>query len=213
MATAIRLQKGFFSFAQNGNIQCGTTAVGTWQKRDIWAENGSTRDGSGNKLVHYLWTAKLADGSEVIEYSRSGLRDALNGRKVTINTSNNNSTTMKKDKVYQTAYEYAQNECLDMQDEKQGFTNEQIAELVQELVSKLYACSCKVQQAIAVEYGNYTIKVRNAQQNSFVSVSTGDCTGVAHSLAYITMTTRPITQDEVKELVNMINEAWYHVNK
>lgn len=194
MATTIRLQEGFFSFAQNGNIQCGTTVAGTWQKRDIWAENGNTHNGSGCKLVHYLWVAKLADGSEVIEYSRSGLRNALNGRKVTITTSNNNSTTMKKDKVYQIAYEYAQNECLDMQDEKLGFANEQIAELVQTLVSKLYACNCK------------------AQQNSFVSVSTGDCTGVAHSLAYITMTTRPITQDEVKELVNMINEAWYHVN-
>jgi hypothetical protein len=84
MATTIRLQKGFFSFAQNGNIQCGTTVVGSWKKRDIWAENGSTHDKSGNKLVHFLWTAKLADGSEVIEYSRSGLRDALNGRKVTV---------------------------------------------------------------------------------------------------------------------------------
>lgn len=97
MATTIRLQEGFFSFAQNGNIQCGTTVAGTWQKRDIWAENGSTHNGSGCKLVHYLWVAKLADGSEVIEYSRSGLRNALNGRKVTITTSNNNSTTMKKD--------------------------------------------------------------------------------------------------------------------
>ena len=212
MATTIRLQEGFFSFAQNGNIQCGTTVAGTWQKRDIWAENSSMHDKSGNKIVHYLWVAKLADGSEVIEYSRSGLRNALNGRKVTITTSNNNSTTMKKDKVYQIAYEYAQNECLDMQDEKLGFANEQIAELVQTLVSKLYACNCKAQQAVEVEYGQYTIKVRNARQNSFVSVSTGDCTGVAHSLAYITMTTRPITQDEVKELVDMINEAWYHVN-
>lgn len=212
MATTIRLQEGFFSFAQNGNIQCGATVAGTWQKRDIWAENGNTHNGSGCKLVHYLWVAKLADGSEVIEYSRSGLRNALNGRKVTITTSNNNSTTMKKDKVYQIAYEYAQNECLDMQDEKEGFTNEQIAEMVQSIVAKLYGCTCKTHQAVEVEYGHYTIKVRNARQNSYVSVSTSDCTGVAHSLAYITMTTRPITQDEVKELVDMINEAWYHVN-
>lgn len=105
---------------------------------------------------------------------------------------------MAQNKVYQIAYKYAQNECLDMQDEKEGFTNEQIAEMVQSIVAKLYACNCKAQQAVEVEYGHYTIKVRNARQNSFVSVSTGDCTGVAHSLAYITMTTRPITQDAVE---------------
>jgi len=116
---------------------------------------------------------------------------------------------MAQNRVYNMAIEALENECFDMQDE---FNNEQIAELVQTLISKLYACNCKAQQAVEVEYGHYTIKVRNARQNSFVSVSMGDCTGVAHSLAYITMTTRPITQDEVKELVDMINEAWYHVN-
>ena len=115
---------------------------------------------------------------------------------------------MQKNKVYEMAYEHCINECYDMQDE---FKNEQIAELVQLIVSKLQNNSNKHAQAVEVEYGEYIIKVRNARQNSFVSVSTHDCTGVAHSLANITMTTRPITQDEVKELVCMINEAWYHV--
>ena len=116
---------------------------------------------------------------------------------------------MQKNDVYEMAYEHCLNECLDMQDE---FKNEQIAQLVQLIVSKLYSSTSKHQQAIEVEYGEYIIKVRNARQNSFVSVSTNDCTGVSHSLANITITTRPITQDEVKELVSMINEAWYHAN-
>ena len=83
-ATAITLRKGNFTFAQNGNIQCGIATVGTWHKRDIWAEHGSTRDKSGNRLVHYMYTALLADGSDVIDYSRQQLRNALDGRKVTL---------------------------------------------------------------------------------------------------------------------------------
>ena len=83
-ARTILLQKGFFSFAKNGNIECGTTVAGTWCKQDVWAENGGTHDRSGNKLVHYLWIARLADGSEIIEYSREQLRSSLNGRKVVV---------------------------------------------------------------------------------------------------------------------------------
>ena len=80
----VLLRKGFFSFAKNGNIECGTLAAGTWHKQDVWAENGGTHDRSGNRLVHYLWIARLADGSEVIDYSREQLRNALDGRKVTL---------------------------------------------------------------------------------------------------------------------------------
>lgn len=116
---------------------------------------------------------------------------------------------MQNEKIYQLALEHAQNECLDMQDE---FTNEQIAEMTQQLVDKLYRVKTTMQVTVSLEYGKYSIKARSARQNSFISVSDSDATGVAHSLAPIVVPTRPITEDEVKDIISMINEAWYHVN-
>ena len=120
----------------------------------------------------------------------------------------NNDTTMQNDKVYQFALQHAQNECLDMQDE---FSNEQIAEMTQQLVAKLYRVKTPMPVTVTLEYGKYTIKARSARQGSFISVSDSDTTGVARSLAQITLATRPITEDEVKDIISMINEAWYHI--
>lgn len=116
------------------------------------------------------------------------------------------------ERVYQIALEHAQNECLDMQDEKNGFTNEQIAELTQQLVRKLYRVKTTMPVTVELKYGDYSIKARSARQGSFISVSDGNATGVSHSLAQITLPIRLITEDEVKEIISMINEAWYHLN-
>lgn len=119
---------------------------------------------------------------------------------------------MQNDKVYQFALQHAQNECLDMQDEKDGFTNEQIAELAQQLITKLYRVKTTMPVTVEMQYGKYSIKARSARQGSFISVSNDEQTGVSRSLAQIVMPTRPITKDEVAEIIDMVNEAWYHAN-
>ena len=116
---------------------------------------------------------------------------------------------MQNKNVYQLALEHAQNECLDMQDE---FSNEQIEEMTQQLVNQLYRVKTTMQVTVSLQYGKYAIKARSARQGSFISVSDSETTGVARSLAPIVVPTRPITEDEVKDIISMINEAWYHVN-
>ena len=64
------LLKGYFRFAKNGEILCGVAKVGTWNKRDIWKENGGRRNRSGCLLVHYFWEATLNDGRGFIAYTR-----------------------------------------------------------------------------------------------------------------------------------------------
>lgn len=116
---------------------------------------------------------------------------------------------MAQNRVYNMAIEALENECFDMQDE---FKNEQIAETVQHIDLLLHSCGSKSRQVVCVQLGGCYVKVCNARQNSWVSVSSQGSTGVSHSLAYITHNTRIIAQDEVKTLIDMINEAWYCMN-
>lgn len=73
---------GGFRFAKNGEILCGIAKVGTWRKRNIWKENGGRRDKSGQKLVPVIYEAHLNDGTNLCEYSRKELANALHGRKI-----------------------------------------------------------------------------------------------------------------------------------
>jgi len=62
---------------KNGTIDANGSIIGTWLSVDVWSENGSSRDRSGNKLVHYQYKANLNDGSEIMQYTKADLRQAI----------------------------------------------------------------------------------------------------------------------------------------
>jgi hypothetical protein len=68
---------------QNGNIEVKAGAlapmiIGTWHYVDLWAENGGSRDKSGNKLVRAYWEATLKKGWPfLIAYTRKELVDII----------------------------------------------------------------------------------------------------------------------------------------
>ena len=53
-------------------------SIGRWEHEDVWKQNGGRRDKSGNKLVHHIYRAKLRNGLELIEYTRSKLVEVIN---------------------------------------------------------------------------------------------------------------------------------------
>ena len=84
--TFLLRKDGGFRLAKNGEILCGSAKVGTWKKEDVWKQHGGNHyNDSGCHLVHFLWTAQLADGSNLlIAYTRNELRDMLDGRRVKV---------------------------------------------------------------------------------------------------------------------------------
>lgn len=102
------------------------------------------------------------------------------------------------------AVENLENESYDLQD---SFKNEAIALAVADLEAKLHSNANNA----TVQMGDFIIKARSTRTASFVSVSHEDCgTGVSRSLASLVDGKRPATDDEIKNLVEMVNEAWYH---
>ena len=112
---------------------------------------------------------------------------------------------MKETKAYQMAIENLENECYDIQEK---FSNEIIATTVANLEKKLHYNSNNA----VVEMGGYTIKARSTRTASFVSVSHEDYgTGVSRSLASLVDAKRAANSDEIENLIQMVNEAWYHL--
>lgn len=68
---------------QNGNIEVKAGAfapmiIGTWHYVDLWAENGGSRDKSGNKTVRGYWKASFKNGQNMpIAYTRKELVDYI----------------------------------------------------------------------------------------------------------------------------------------
>ena len=68
---------------QNGNIEVKAGAlapmiIGTWRYVDVWAENGGSRDKSGNKLVRGYWEASFKNGQHLpLAYTRKELVDNI----------------------------------------------------------------------------------------------------------------------------------------
>ena len=110
---------------------------------------------------------------------------------------------MKENRVYQMAIEVLNNEAYDMQED---YTNDEIAEAVKDIVSKLNRAKT---DSVEIEMSGNMIKVHNGLHWSFVSFSTGEFTGLSESIAEITDLSRPINDDEVKGLIEMMNEAYY----
>lgn len=93
------------------------------------------------------------------------------------------------------------NECYDMQE---NYSNEDIVNTVGLLVNQLNRSSIAI-----AELGECSVKVRNDTNGSFVSVSSSEFgTGVSRSLYLAYNASYPV-EEAVKELIDMINEAWY----
>ena len=110
---------------------------------------------------------------------------------------------MKDNRVYKMAIEELENNAYDMQEE---FQNDEIAGVIKEIVKRL---NHSEGDDVEVDFNGNKIKVRNSQHWSFVSFSAEYETGLSQSIAEITDISRPIEQDEVKTLIEMLNEAWY----
>lgn len=110
---------------------------------------------------------------------------------------------MKENRVYKMAIDELNNNAYDMQEE---FSNEEIAETVKEIVTRLNEADG---DDVEVELNGSQIKVRNAQHWSFISFSTGEYTGLSESVSELTDLSEPIDEYEVRKIIEMINEAWY----
>lgn len=107
------------------------------------------------------------------------------------------------------AMELLQEEAYAMHE---SYNNEQIAECVQKIVGRLNRHGHKYSQTITADLGLLQIKVKNASSRnggSFVSVSDETATYVARSLSEIIDVSVVCTEDEVKGLIEMMDEAFF----
>lgn len=113
---------------------------------------------------------------------------------------------MAQNRVYKMAIAELENDIYDMQEE---LTNEVIATTCQNIMRKLNTQGGVKQQTIVTQLGTYDVKVFNADRNSWLSLSNSEATAVSRTLTSITDISRAVKQDEVRDLISMLNEAWY----
>lgn len=115
-------------------------------------------------------------------------------------------------RVYDMAMELLQEESYAMHE---SYNNEQIAECVQKIVSRLNRQGGKYSQTITADLGLLQLKVKNSSSRnggSFVSMSDDTGTYVSRSLAEIIDVSVVCSQDEVKTLIEMMDEAFFSLN-
>lgn len=115
-------------------------------------------------------------------------------------------------RVYEMAMELLQEEPYAMQD---SYSNEQIAECVQKIVGRLNRQGGKYSQTITADLGLLQLKVKNASSRnggSFVSMSDDTVTYVSKSLSEIVDVSVVCSSDEVKTLIEMMDEAFLALN-
>lgn len=115
---------------------------------------------------------------------------------------------MKPNRVYKMAIEVLEGDCYDMQDD---FSNEEIAACVQKIVAAINK-ACTHIQRVDQRLGIFQVRVCNASVEaggSWISMSNASKIVVSKSLAHIVDITKPCDVDEVKTLIDMLNEAWF----
>lgn len=115
-------------------------------------------------------------------------------------------------RVYEMAMEILKEDSYAMQD---SYSNEQIAECVQKIVGRLNRQSGKYSQTITADLGLLQLKVKNASSRnggSFVSMSDDTVTYVSKSLSEIVDVSVVCSSDEVKTLIEMMDEAFLALN-
>lgn len=118
-----------------------------------------------------------------------------------------------KNRVYEMAIELLQEEAYAMQE---SYNNDQIAECVQKIVGRLNRHGHKYSQTITADLGLLQIKVKNAGSRnggSFVSVSNETATYVSKSLSEIIDVSVVCSEDEVKGLIEMMDEAFFELSE
>lgn len=117
-----------------------------------------------------------------------------------------------KNRVYEMAMKILKEDAYAMHE---SYSNEQIAECVQKIVGRLNRHCHKYSQTITADLGLLQLKVKNAGSRnggSFVSVSDETATYVARSLSEIIDVSVVCTEDEVKGLIEMMDEAFFALN-
>ncbi len=115
-------------------------------------------------------------------------------------------------RVYEMAMEILQEEPYAMQD---SYSNEQIAECVQKIVGRLNRSGHKYSQTVTADLGLLQLKVKNASSRnggSFLSMSDDTVTYVSKSLSEIVDVSVVCSSDEVKTLIEMMDEAFFALN-
>lgn len=115
-------------------------------------------------------------------------------------------------RVYDMAIEILKEDSYAMHE---SYSNEQIAECVQKIVGRLNRSGHKYSQTITADLGLLQLKVKNASSRnggSFVSMSDDTVTYVSKSLSEIIDVSVVCTEDEVKGLIEMMDEAFFALN-
>lgn len=115
-------------------------------------------------------------------------------------------------RVYDMAIEILKEDSFAMHE---SYSNEQIAECVQKIVGRLNRHGHKYSQTITADLGLLQIKVKNASSRnggSFVSISDENATYVSKSLSEIIDVSVVCSEDEVKTLIEMLDEAFFSLN-
>lgn len=109
-----------------------------------------------------------------------------------------------KERIRQIALRILSEDSYALQD---NYSDEQIADLVTSIVShfKFHSTTPCIR---TFADGELLIKVKNELTGSSVSVSNNDSTGVSNSLAYIIQLREDESEDEVKEIIEMLDEAY-----
>lgn len=113
-----------------------------------------------------------------------------------------------ENRVYEMTLELLEEEVYAFQD---YFSNDFIAEKVQEIVRKLNTSRGVFQQTVRARMGGMELKIKNADPargGSFVSMSNDLGTCVAKSLAAITDISIPCQHEDISTLLSMIDEAF-----
>lgn len=111
-------------------------------------------------------------------------------------------------RVYDMAMEILKEDSYAMHE---SYSNEQIAECVQKIVCRLNRQSGKYSKTITADLGLLQLKVKNASSRnggSFLSMSDDVATGVSKSLSEIIDVSVVCTKEEVKGIVEMMDEAF-----
>lgn len=115
-------------------------------------------------------------------------------------------------RVFDMAMEVLQEEAYAMHE---SYNNEQIAECVQKIIGRLNRKGCIYSQTVTADLGLLQLKVKNSSSRnggSFVSISDEICTCVSKSLAEIVDVSVECSKDEVKNLIEMMDEAFFSLN-
>lgn len=99
------------------------------------------------------------------------------------------------------ALEVIEGECLDMFD---VFTADDIANAACKII-KYFKTFNRV--VFDFRMGDYSVRVNNSKNNCFISFSNEESTGVSRSLYSIV--NEEIDEYEMRDLITMLNEAWY----